>query len=85
MPSCLVTGASRGIGFEFLRQLSADPANTVIALVRDKAATQKKVDDELARANVHVLQADITDYAEAPFCYRTPFRFVLTQAIDGRG
>ncbi|KAF7552728.1 hypothetical protein G7Z17_g4117 [Cylindrodendrum hubeiense] len=63
MASYLVTGASRGLGFEFIRQLSEDPKNTVIGLVRDKASTIEKVNRELKqRANLHILQADITDY-----------------------
>ncbi|KAI3327808.1 NAD(P)-binding protein [Xylariaceae sp. AK1471] len=62
MPSYLVTGVSRGIGFEFLRQLSADPSNLVVGLVRDKAATDKKVLAELNRPNIHIVQADLTDY-----------------------
>ncbi|KAA8642704.1 hypothetical protein EYZ11_012319 [Aspergillus tanneri] len=63
MASYIVTGTSRGIGWEFLRQLSSDANNTVIGLVRDKSATEKKVLEELqGRSNVHILQADITDY-----------------------
>ncbi|KAI1496293.1 NAD(P)-binding protein [Biscogniauxia marginata] len=62
MASYLITGASRGIGFEFVRQLSADPSNTVIGLVRDKVATDKKVQEELGRSNIHVLTADLADY-----------------------
>ncbi|RJE22141.1 Short chain dehydrogenase [Aspergillus sclerotialis] len=58
MPSYLITGASRGVG------LSADSNNTVIGLVRDKPATEKKVKDELhARSNIYILQADITSYS----------------------
>jgi hypothetical protein len=50
--------------FEFLRQLSADTTNTVIGLVRNKDATEKKIAAELGqRSNVHILQADLTDYA----------------------
>ncbi|KAL2820561.1 NAD(P)-binding protein [Aspergillus cavernicola] len=63
MPSYVVTGASRGIGWEFLRQLSNDPSNTVVAIVRDKSATEKRVLEELnARPNIHVLHANLTDY-----------------------
>ncbi|RDA83519.1 hypothetical protein CP532_4156 [Ophiocordyceps camponoti-leonardi (nom. inval.)] len=50
--------------FEFLRQLSSDPSNTVIGIVRDKATTDKKISEELdRRSNIHVLQADLLDYA----------------------
>ncbi|KAF1816828.1 NAD(P)-binding protein [Eremomyces bilateralis CBS 781.70] len=63
MASYLVTGVSRGLGFEFLKQLSNNSDNTVFGLVRDKAATDKKVKSELGeRANVHILAADITNY-----------------------
>ena len=50
--------------YEFLRQLSSDPENTVIGLVRDKSATDKKISEELKvqLSNVHILEADITDY-----------------------
>ncbi|GAP83623.1 putative short chain dehydrogenase protein [Rosellinia necatrix] len=62
MPSYLITGTSRGLGFEFMRQISANPNNVVVGLVRDKAATDKKVLAELNRPNIHIVQADLTDY-----------------------
>ncbi|KAF3074082.1 hypothetical protein CFAM422_003842 [Trichoderma lentiforme] len=61
MASYLVTGASRGIGFEFVRQLSADANNIVIALVRDKEATERKIAAEITASNITVVQADITN------------------------
>ncbi|KIJ66420.1 hypothetical protein HYDPIDRAFT_174517 [Hydnomerulius pinastri MD-312] len=59
MPSYTITGAARGIGFEFVNQLSAVTGNTVFALVR-KSATATKLAD-LNRPNVHIIEADITD------------------------
>ncbi|RAO66492.1 uncharacterized protein BHQ10_002504 [Talaromyces amestolkiae] len=62
MPSYLITGASRGLGYGFLRQISADPNNTVIALVRDKPATDARVSAELSdRKNIFVIHGDLTD------------------------
>ncbi|RYP51125.1 hypothetical protein DL768_003472 [Monosporascus sp. mg162] len=63
MPSYVITGVSRGLGFEFLRQISADSNNTVIGIVRNKPTTDKKMSEELSgRSNIHILQADVTDY-----------------------
>ncbi|KAJ7762361.1 hypothetical protein DFH07DRAFT_739288 [Mycena maculata] len=59
MSSYVVTGAARGIGFEFIAQLSAESQNTVFALVRNKATTTKL--NALPRNNITVLEADITD------------------------
>ncbi|CAG7972819.1 unnamed protein product [Penicillium salamii] len=56
MSSYLVTGASRGLGFDFIRQLAQNPTNTVIGLVRDKAAAEKKVLEE-GLSNVHIVEA----------------------------
>ncbi|KAK1238841.1 hypothetical protein MKX08_005902 [Trichoderma sp. CBMAI-0020] len=61
MSSWVITGVSRGLGFEFLRQLSENPGNTVFGLVRDKAAVEAKVADEIDRQNIHIIQADTTD------------------------
>ncbi|KAH8817250.1 hypothetical protein F5884DRAFT_722248 [Xylogone sp. PMI_703] len=63
MSSYVISGVSRGIGFEFLRQLSENPANTVFGLVRDKAAVESKVAAEIDRKNIHIIQADTTDPA----------------------
>ncbi|KAI0413438.1 NAD(P)-binding protein [Xylaria grammica] len=63
MPSYVITGVSKSWGFEFLRQLSQDPTNLVIGIVRDKASTDNRVAVELSgRPNIHILQADITDF-----------------------
>ncbi|KAH8887294.1 NAD(P)-binding protein [Thozetella sp. PMI_491] len=62
MPSYVVTGASRGIGFEFVRQLSGNPAATVVALVRNIEVAEKKYASELPRQNIHIIYADLTDH-----------------------
>jgi hypothetical protein len=48
--------------FEFIRQLSEDPANTIFGLVRNKEQADKKVAAEINRKNIHIIEADVTDY-----------------------
>lgn len=62
MPSYVITGVSRGLGFEFLRQLSSDTNNTVIGLVRKKTTTEASIAKEFpGRKNIHIIQADVID------------------------
>ncbi|KAK3369620.1 hypothetical protein B0T24DRAFT_632920 [Lasiosphaeria ovina] len=66
MSSYVIIGTSRGLGYEFVRQYSSNPANTVIGLVRNKAATEKKISEDAdlkSRSNVHILEGDLVDYA----------------------
>ena len=50
--------------FGFLKSISEDPQNLVVGLVRNKAATEQKVATELSeRSNVHIVHADLTNYA----------------------
>ncbi|KAF2219980.1 hypothetical protein BDZ85DRAFT_267912 [Elsinoe ampelina] len=60
MPSVLVTGASRGLGYAFTQFYASQPDNTVLALVRNKSATEARLAKD-GITNVHVLSADITD------------------------
>ncbi|KAJ5669277.1 hypothetical protein N7462_010347 [Penicillium macrosclerotiorum] len=62
MSSYLITGASRGLGFQFLRELAGNPENTVIGLVRNKAAAEAKVKEE-GLVGVHIVEAQYTDLA----------------------
>ncbi|KAJ7185018.1 hypothetical protein C8R46DRAFT_1300796 [Mycena filopes] len=59
MPSYVVTGSARGIGLAFVKQLSADAAKTVFAIVRNKSTASNLT--ELGRSNVVVIEADVTD------------------------
>ncbi|CAL1699772.1 unnamed protein product [Somion occarium] len=61
MASYVVTGSNRGIGLAFIRNLSANPNNTVFALTRNKANSADLLELQSKLKNVHVLQADITD------------------------
>lgn len=62
MPSYLVTGASRGLGYAWITHLAANPSNTVFALVRNKASTEARLANDNVK-NIHVLEADITDFS----------------------
>lgn len=53
MPAYVVVGAARGIGLSFIRQLAAQPANTVIAVNRKPG--QETVE------RVHEVMGDLTD------------------------
>lgn len=60
MPTYVVTGASRGLGYEFIRQFSEYPNSTVYGLVRDKETTEQRIKKDGLK-NIRILQADITD------------------------
>ncbi|OHW95680.1 short-chain dehydrogenase [Colletotrichum incanum] len=63
MPSYLVTGVNRGIGWSFLRKISDDPNNTIIGTVRDKKSAEKKIADKLGnRPNLHIVELELGSF-----------------------
>ncbi|KAF3180318.1 hypothetical protein TWF106_005949 [Orbilia oligospora] len=64
MVSYAITGASRGIGFAFIKHLAQDPSNTVFALVRNVSSSQPLTDLAASHKNVHILKADVTSPEE---------------------
>ncbi|RYP76575.1 hypothetical protein DL771_001644 [Monosporascus sp. 5C6A] len=65
MATYVITGVSKGIGYEFLRQLSKDSYSTGIGIVRDKPTTAKKVSegaDLKGRSNIRIFEADLTSH-----------------------
>ncbi|OQV10210.1 hypothetical protein CLAIMM_14239 [Cladophialophora immunda] len=61
MPSYLVTGANRGLGYGFVKYLAQNPENTIIGIVRDKAAADKSVAADGLK-NVTMIQAEVADH-----------------------
>lgn len=60
MSSYAITGASKGIGREFVRQLAADSTNTVLAIVRNPKSAD--ISDLASKhSNVHIIKGDVTD------------------------
>ncbi|KAI9061969.1 NAD(P)-binding protein [Trametes sanguinea] len=59
----LVTGTSRGIGLELVRQLVASPENLVVAACRnpDKATALQSLRDS-AKGMLHIIQLDVSDF-----------------------
>jgi len=61
MPTYFLTGANRGIGLEFVRQLSANNVNTIIAAVRSRKSDTtalKALTKE--HTNVHMIECDVS-------------------------
>ncbi|CDO75921.1 hypothetical protein BN946_scf184873.g10 [Trametes cinnabarina] len=65
MPSYVVTGVSRGIGLEFVNQLTKDTNNVVFGLARTPQNAPKLFELQKSRPNLHIIKADIVDAAAA--------------------
>ncbi|KAH9887894.1 NAD-P-binding protein [Cubamyces lactineus] len=63
MTSWLVTGSSRGIGFELVRQLLASPEHLVVAACRNPtSATALHGLKNHAKGTLHIIQMDVSDF-----------------------
>ncbi|KAL7948100.1 NAD(P)-binding protein [Trichoderma barbatum] len=63
MSSWVIVGAARGIGFGYVKELSLDPNNTVVALIRSQATAGPLNELAAARKNIHVIETDISSLA----------------------
>ncbi|OQV10142.1 hypothetical protein CLAIMM_14182 [Cladophialophora immunda] len=61
MVSWAITGATRGIGLGFVDNLSADPANTVFALIRSRATAGALEQLAATRKTIHIIVTDLAD------------------------
>jgi NAD(P)-dependent dehydrogenase (short-subunit alcohol dehydrogenase family) len=61
MPTYLITGARRGIGLAYLKELSRDSSNTIIAIVRDLDGDLHDIDAVKAESagKLSILEADV--------------------------
>ncbi|KAF2242849.1 short chain dehydrogenase/reductase SDR [Trematosphaeria pertusa] len=60
MPTYFLTGANRGIGLEFVRQLSADANNNIIAAVRSKKGDLDELKALTTKGNVRIIECDVS-------------------------
>lgn len=60
MPTYFLTGANRGIGLEFVRQLSVFHNNTIIAGVRSRKADLTELKSLATNGNVHIIECDVS-------------------------
>lgn len=59
MPVFIITGANRGLGLEFVRQLSADSSNTIIAATRSLSRDLSALESHKSNgATLHILECD---------------------------
>ncbi|KAH8645194.1 hypothetical protein IG631_02658 [Alternaria alternata] len=60
MATYFLTGANRGIGLEFVRQLAAKPSNTIIAGVRSKSGDISELESLNSNSNIHIIECDVS-------------------------
>lgn len=60
MPTYFLTGANRGIGLEFVRQLSIDSKNVIIAAVRSRKGDLADLKALAGNGNVHIIECDVS-------------------------
>ncbi|KAK3687162.1 hypothetical protein B0T22DRAFT_456577 [Podospora appendiculata] len=67
MPVYCITGANRGLGLEFVRQLAQSPSNVVLALTRSLSSDLTDL-KAAASANTHILECDVSDLLSIHHC-----------------
>jgi NAD(P)-dependent dehydrogenase (short-subunit alcohol dehydrogenase family) len=60
MPTYFLTGANRGIGLEFVRQLASQPNTTLIAGVRSKHGDISALTSLNTSKNIHIIECDVS-------------------------
>jgi NAD(P)-dependent dehydrogenase (short-subunit alcohol dehydrogenase family) len=60
MPTYFLTGANRGIGLEFVRQLAPKPRTTIIAAVRSKHGDIAALTSLNTAHNIHIIECDVS-------------------------
>lgn len=60
MPTYFLTGANRGIGLEFVRQLSSNPNNNIIAAVRSRRSDINDLRSLTYKNNIHIIECDVS-------------------------
>ena len=59
MPVYVITGANRGLGLEFVRQLSADSSNTILAATRSLSRDLSALESLKSNAaTLHILECE---------------------------
>ncbi|KAJ4296349.1 hypothetical protein N0V90_006394 [Kalmusia sp. IMI 367209] len=61
MSTYVIIGASRGLGYQFLKTLSSNSSNTIIGVARTPSSVQEKIKADKLPSNVQVVQGDLTD------------------------
>ncbi len=59
----VITGASKGIGFESALELNTDPNNKIVAIARNKALLENLKRISKYPKNIHILPFDFQDFA----------------------
>ncbi|KAK3324818.1 hypothetical protein B0T19DRAFT_429490 [Cercophora scortea] len=67
MPVYCITGANRGLGLEFVRQLAQSSSNTVLALTRSLSSDLGDL-KAAASPNTHILECDVSDLLSIHHC-----------------
>ncbi|KAH7069711.1 hypothetical protein BKA63DRAFT_476639 [Paraphoma chrysanthemicola] len=60
MPIYVIVGASRGLGYQYLKTLARTPENTVFAVARTPSKLQAQLDADALTSSVHVVHGDMT-------------------------
>ncbi|USP81336.1 NAD(P)-binding protein [Curvularia clavata] len=59
MPTYVIVGASRGLGYQYLKTLSKDSENIVIGIARNSSKVQTQIDADGLPGSVHVVHGDM--------------------------
>ncbi|KAH8812676.1 hypothetical protein F5884DRAFT_786070 [Xylogone sp. PMI_703] len=82
MPTYVIIGASQGLGYAWLEQLTKDPQNTVVGLVRTPSNVTSRLESDGLASKVHLLKADMADHVSLTAAANEVSKLVPNGAVD---